>query len=125
MAETSYTVRADVRKNRLYITFVGFFSDDYMREACDRVIAEAGSLRPGFSIITDISQCKPATQRGAETIRRTQEHLAAHGVGRVVRVVAPDNVIIKFQFQRRGQGYYKADTANSLAEAERMLDEKK
>lgn len=122
MESATFEVRADLRKNRLYITFTGFFSDQLMQEACAKVESEARRLKPGFSIITDITRCKPATPRGTEFIHRTQAFLAKNGVGRVVRITAPDNVIIKFQFQRRSEGLYRADTAASVEEAERLLD---
>jgi hypothetical protein len=125
MSTASYEVRADRVKNRLYITFTGFFADEIMAEACAKVESESKLLKPGFSVITDITKCKPATPKGAVTIHETQEYLARHGVGRVIRVTSPDNVIIKHQFQTRSEGLYRADTAGSVAEAEKILDKGK
>jgi hypothetical protein len=122
--EATYTVRADTFKNRLYIIFDGFFSDALMQKACDLIDAESDRLQPGFSVITDISRCKPATQAGAQIIQKTQEYLAAHGVGRVIRVTSHENTIIKLQFQRREHGSYKAEYADSVEAADKILDGK-
>ncbi len=124
MGEASFAVRSDPGKNRLYITFVGFFSDALMEEACAKVEREAKRLSPGFSIVTDISRCKPTTPKGTRLIQQVQEYLSRLGVGRVVRVTSPESQIIKFQFQRQSEGLYQADTAASVTEAERMLDGK-
>lgn len=125
MAEATYTVHADPLKNRLYLSFIGFFSDPLMKEACTKIEQEVLRLKPGFSVITDISQAKPATQAGNQLIERTQRFIADHGVGNVVRITSPRSVIIQHQFKRPSEGLYASRTASSLEEAERMLDEEK
>jgi hypothetical protein len=114
-------VRADVRKNRLYVVLAGFFDDDDARQAADEVIQEIKSLRPGFDVINDISGFRPATQKGAREMVRAQRFARAAGVDRVIRIV-PSETIGSIQFARTSkQAGYEADTAVSIAEADKML----
>jgi hypothetical protein len=122
MTEAAFDVHADLTKNRLYITLIGFFDDVLMEKACAKIGSEAKRLRKDFSIITDISKCRPATQKGAGLIQQVQTLLAKLGVGRVVRVTSRESQIIKFQFERRSEGLYQAESAASTEEAERRLD---
>ena len=114
-------VKADVRKNRLYVVLAGFFDDDEARQAADQVIQEIKKLRPGFDIINDISGFRPTTQKGAQEMVRAQRFARAAGVDRVIRIV-PSETIGSMQFARTSkQAGYEADTAPSIAEADKML----
>jgi hypothetical protein len=117
-------IRADVARNRLYLVLIGFFQDDEVKTASDKCIAEASKLKPGFDVINDISQFKPASPKGAEEIKRAQLFIKQHGVKRVIRIVG-DAVITQAQFSRQEKEVgYNADTAATLAEAEKILDGK-
>lgn len=117
-------IRADIVKNRLYLVLIGFFQDDEVKAASDKCIAEASKLKPGFDVINDISQFKPATPKGADEIKRTQLFVKQHGVKRVIRIVG-DAVITQAQFSRQEkEAGYNADTAATLTEAEKILDGK-
>ena len=63
-------VRANVAKNRLYMTLDGFFSDEEAKQTADKGIAEASKLKAGFDIVNDIRGFKPTSQKGAEEIKR-------------------------------------------------------
>lgn len=119
-----FEVHINMAKNRLYITLKGFMSDEEVRDAANEVIKNADKLRPGFDVVNDLSEMKVATQDGAKEIARAQHYLAGKGVNRVIRVVV--NSVTKTQFNRTGKaaGYSKdADTASSVEEADKMLDE--
>ena len=117
-------VRADVSKNRLYIVLSGFFPDEEMGGVADRVISEASKLKPGFDVINDVSNFKPTSPRGADEIKRGQTFLQQHGLRRLIRV-SGDAVLAAAQFDRQAKASgYTADTAVTVAEAERMLDGK-
>jgi hypothetical protein len=117
-----YKTWADEKKNRLYIVLKGFMPDDMVKTAADEVVAATKRLRPGFAVINDISEMKPATQAGALEIRRAQEFLKERGVARVIRIVKTENTLTGVQFNRKSSDLYKADTAVSVAEAEGILD---
>ena len=116
-----HSVRADIAKNRLYITLNGFFTDQEVRTAADRVIQEAGRLRPGFGVINDICSFKPATANGAEELKRAQLGLKQRGVGRVIRIVGAAAVASMQLARQSKEAGYSADTAATVKDAEAML----
>lgn len=117
-------IRADVAKNRLYLVLGGFFADAEMVPIVDKCIAEAKKLKPGFDVINDISEFKPATPKGADEIKRAQIFVKENGVRKVIRVVG-EAVLTQAQFDRQGKSAgYAADTASTVAEAEKILDGK-
>ena len=120
-----YEARADIRRNRLYVVLEGFISDAEAKDACDTTIAEASKLMPGFDIINDISTVKPASPHGVTELLRCQTFLRDRGIGRVIRVV-PKLSVGAMQISRTGkEAGYDADTATSIEEAEKMLEDQK
>jgi hypothetical protein len=122
----TYSVQADTARNVLRVQFVDYFSDDEARDACREVVEQAATLRRGFTIITDISRFKAASEAGAQEIQRIQGELAGLGVGRVIRVVG-GKVIPSMQLTRtaREAGYEagaNAITVDTLEQAEALLD---
>ena len=119
-----YTVKADVEKNRLYISLVGFFKLEEMQKCTDDVIEESRKLKRGYDVITDISQFKPAGPETIKEIERGQEHFKSTGVGRGIRIVG-ESVLSGMQFNRTGKAIgYIPDTVATLADAESLLDGK-
>ncbi len=125
--DASYTIRADRTKNRLYVILKGFFTEEQSHEALQTTLAELKKMKPGFSVITDISEFKPATQEVLERMQNGQKAIAASGVQRIVRVVDRKFITGQLQFLRQGkqiyQGQQEVVMAPSLEEAERLLDE--
>src|SRR4030043_563331 len=120
-----YKLKMDASKNRLYITMVGFFNYEEIKKWSDETIAMTKKLKPGYAVITDISQFKPTTPEGTKEIERVQVYLKTSGVGTGVRVVG-DNVLSALQFKRMSviSGYDPINMA-TLAEAEKLLDSQK
>jgi hypothetical protein len=117
-----FTVKADVAKNRLYITLVGFFHADEMKACTDQTILETKKLKPGYDVITDISQFKPAGPDAAKEIERGQAHFKATKIGHGIRVVG-GSATTSMQFTRTGKAVgYIPDTVSTVAEAEKILD---
>ncbi len=117
-------IHADIAKNRLYLVLDGFFQDDEIPKVADKCISEASKLKPGFDVINDISNFKPASPKGAEEIKRAQIFVKQNGVKRVIRVVG-EAVLAQAQFDRQSKGSgLTADTATTVADAERILDGK-
>jgi hypothetical protein len=116
-------IRADVTKNRLYLILSGFFEDPEMTAVADKCIAEVKKLKPGFDIINDISQCKSASDKGIMELLRAQTFIKQSGVNKVVRITG--DIITQAQFNRQAkEAGYSAETAASIAEAEKILSAK-
>ena len=115
-------IRADVAKNRLYIVLGGFFKDDEVKAAADKCIAEVKKLKPGFVVINDIREFKPASPAGADEIKRAQIFVKQSGGAKIIRVVG-EAVLSQAQFERQAkEAGVASDTAASVAEAEKLLD---
>ena len=122
--ETQYTVRADHTTNTLYLELAGRLEADEIEAAAQETLDAAGELDDGFAIVNDISRFTPPSPEAAKPIKEAQADLKSMGVGDVVRVVADEtSSVTENAFQRRSrQAGYEGKTAESVAEAERMLE---
>jgi hypothetical protein len=117
-------IRANVAKNRLYMSFAGFFQDDEIKQIVDKIMAETLKLKPGFDAVVDISNAKPATPQGVEEIKKVQAFSLQHGVKRSIRVVG-EAVLAQSQLDRGAKNTgLDAGLASSIEEADRILDGK-
>lgn len=118
-------VTADMTKNRLYITLKGAVSQADSQQLASQVIKDIKKMKPGFDVVTDISEFEPATQKAAEALGLVHKAMIDQGVNRIVRVVGMElkATVGKIQFERasRGAGIV-AETVESLDAAERLLD---
>lgn len=121
-----YNVYAKLEKNRLYIQLSGFLTEEESEAAADKVLDEAKKLQKGFTLVNDITGFKPSSQAGAENIKRAQAGVMQLGVSHVVRIVKNKSGvdISNMQFQRKSKEVdgYKADIAESIEEADQILD---
>lgn len=116
-----FSVRADIGKNRLYISLGGRLDEGEQREASAAVLSEAGKLKPGFDLISDIASLRPTDEAGLKQLAKVQEFLRDHGLRRAIRVTGI--VLSEIQMERTGREVgYVSLTAGSLEEAERILD---
>ncbi|OGO18837.1 MAG: hypothetical protein A2Z15_07185 [Chloroflexi bacterium RBG_16_50_11] len=117
-----FTVRADIQKNRLYVKLVGFFDYNEMKASTDKVIEEVKKLKPGFDVINDVSDFKPAGQDTLKEIERAQTHLKKSGIRHGIRVEGKAK-LTGAQFTRVGKtANYVADAVETMEEAEKLLD---
>lgn len=117
-------VRADIAKNRLYMKLSGYFTDEEAAQTAAKLQEEMRKLSPGFDIINDLSELKPLTPKGSEEIARGHHVIQQMGVGRIVRIVSQE-VITKMQWDRKSKEVgIAAQMVTSMAEAERLLDQK-
>jgi len=116
-----YTVRVDAAKNRLYVTLVGYFSIDEMKKCGDETIQATAQLRPGYDVVTDISQFKAGPPEVAKDIERVQAHFRKSGARQGVRIVG-ENALSGMQFRRTGaQAEYNSVNVPTLEAAEELL----
>lgn len=120
-----YQLRANVEKNRLYVTFQGFMTLEQIKEAQEVEFQEVEKkLKPGFDLIVDIRDFSPTTEDGAEELIRGQKKLIEMGINRLIRVIG-EKMLGKMQLERLAKiSSIVAETARSIEEAERMLDKK-
>ena len=121
----AYEINADVLENRLYIDLTGRMDADEIGEAADVTVEKAEALDEGFDIVNNLSGFKPPSPEAAKPIKRAQGELKEMGVDRVVRVTDEETsqvVINAFERRSRDVGY-SGESADSVAEAEEMLEE--
>jgi MFS superfamily sulfate permease-like transporter len=116
-----YNVHADPGKNRLYLTLSGYMALPEIQEAAAALDREVHKLRPGFSVIHDVSTFRPANDEGADVIAAAQKAVAARGMRMVVRVITAESA--RLPMERSSQeAWYKALVAEDRTEADRLLD---
>jgi len=119
-------IRSNVGKNRLYMSFSGFFQDDEVRQIVENIKSEVLKLKPGYDVVVDISGAKPATQEGLQEIMKIQTFNLQHGLRKSVRI-SGDAVLAQSQLDRGAKGTgMDGNTlvASSIEEADRILDGK-
>lgn len=121
-----YEIEADTVSNVLYINLSGRMDKSETNDAGDEAVAAAEQLQSGFHIVNDISGFKPPSPEAAKPIKRAQGELKALGVDRVVRVADEEtSAVVVNAFERRSKDVgYSGETADSVAKADRMLNQK-
>lgn len=118
-----YANRADIGKNRLYVTFKGRMEFDEVNKGGANVLQEAKKLKPGFGIISDISEFIPTTEDGRMEMQRVMKTLKDMGLGHVVRIVKGASSVAGYQWQRTSKAAgYTAAEVGTLADAEILLN---
>jgi hypothetical protein len=123
MAE--FEVWSDAGANRLYIQLVGFFREADVAPVMDRLNVELDNMKPGFDVITDISQFKPSSSAATDAMRAGGELVKQRGRRRAIRVTGGIIAGI-MQFKRLLRGVFEEDEsvryASSIQEADSILD---
>lgn len=88
-------VRADVKSNRLYITLSDAIQKKEMESIYTDIRFCVADLRPGFQVITDLTQARIGHLIGMTTFIKIMEYLAANKVGRIVRVVGKAKLVLQ------------------------------
>lgn len=116
------TVRADIKRNRLYITLFSAPNKDILAKIYIDVRFCVADLRPGFDVITDLSDCGFGHLNGISTLHKIMDYLIANQVGHVVRVVGKKSLLFR-QIVRLATVFqsYSVAYVTSLEEAEDKL----
>lgn len=116
-----FQITSNTAKNRLYITVAGYLEEPERKAAMKALVAEAGTLQPGFDVISDITGLHPSNQAGFNDFLRARSALKLKGLGRVVRVVGIP--LSRIQLTRISEeAGFAADQVESLEAAEALLD---
>jgi len=117
----NFETTCDTVRNRIYVKVQGFPTETELEQHVGKLIGELDRLRPGFAVISDVTDSKVTTPAGAEVLQRLMKEYKRRGVSRIIRIVSRE-VLTKMQLQRITQ---EADIpvshAASLAEAEKLL----
>ena len=117
-----FSVIADPERNRLYITLSGHLEEPERQAAIKAMLVEAARLTPGFGVVTDISALHASNQEGFRDFLRAKSGLRMKGAGPIIRVVKIPLSRIQVERITEAAGYH-SECADSLAEADRRLDE--
>ena len=113
-------IKVDVLKNRLYLT-LGRVRKDKVADSSRKIEEEIHRLDPGFSCITRILDVRDIDENDVLEIIKIQDLLTEKGMARAVRIGVDKG---KELIDTIGEdGSYVTLTADSLEEAEKMLDE--
>jgi hypothetical protein len=121
-----YQVRADAKKNRLYLTIGEMTEDSEMEALVNEIEHQIQNLEKGFDCVTDLQGSELRSASAEDFIFRAQQILADAGMANVVRVIKRFGAMAHFQFDNISVSVgYHAQNANSLEEAEAILDARK
>jgi hypothetical protein len=119
-------IHSNHHKNRIYITLKGKVAMDEVIAVIEKIKSEIRSLKPGYSVVSDIVNFIPVNEEARQMIADTMKHMKDNGMGKVVRIISdsPTSQVTGYQWQRTSKSAgYQADTAPSLEEAEKILDQ--
>ena len=122
-----HKISTDLAKNRLYVILYGFSSMDQVNDTIREMKEAVQQLKPGFDVVTDISNYKPALPEIAQAIQSMQVFLKQSGMRRAIRIVSASTQgprIASSQFARTSRAVgYEAEIVSSVAEADRLLED--
>ncbi len=115
-------VTADIKHNRLYITLPSDASKKVLEKVYTDVRFCVADLKPGFDVVSDLSQCTIGHLNGISILRKIMNYLVVNQPGEVVRVVGKRSLIFK-QLMRIAARFqsYKPIYVTTLEEAEEQL----
>lgn len=119
----SMTVRADIPRNRLYCVITGKIGSADMEKFYTDIRFGIADLKPGFSVITDLSRCSLGHLGAIPTFRKVMNYIAGKGAREVIRVIDKKKLLFRqaLNLASKMQGYMPV-YVESLEEAERLLD---
>ena len=119
-----HEVKADLNKNRIYITIGKIDSEAEMKSIVDEVKFECRKLKKAFTCLTDLRNYEYQDEIFEHYIKEAQEALLAAGMLKVVRVHRKVGVLGHLQFETVSLDLgYRAKNVTSIEEAEKILDE--
>lgn len=119
-----YDVKADIDRNRIYITIGNLEGEVEMQTLAQAVKAECQKLKKGFTCITDLRKYKVQDEHFEDYIKETQEAMIQAGLAKVVRVRRETGLLGHFQLDNASMEVgYHAENVTSMEEAEKILDE--
>jgi hypothetical protein len=119
-----WTVAADLSRNLLDLKFSGRVDPNEVRAGGRRVREVLAALKPGFTLLTDLSELTEMQMECRPIIDEMMDTFDRHGIGKVVRVIPDPGKDIGFGimslFHYREE--VRAITCRTRIEAEEVLE---
>jgi hypothetical protein len=84
-----FKVESDKAKNFLAISFSGKVGPEEAERSAKEVERHISDVRPGFSLLTDLSGLQEMDVACAPFLRLSMDLFSKHGIGKVIRII-PD-----------------------------------
>ena len=95
MANSKAKATANIKKNRIYITIAGNADSKALEQLYTDIRFCVADLKPGFEVVSDISQCNLIYLGGFPIYKKIIDYLIAHNVGEIIRIIKNDNISFK------------------------------
>ena len=120
-----FDIKMNTNKNALLCVLSGNFDEGEARAYAKKFKEGVDKLKPGFIVISDLTDFSPAMNEAKDIIQEAIKYSASKGLSRVIRVVA-DSVgskvgSIHLSRTARELGY-EVDIVNTMEEAKMKLD---
>ncbi len=121
-----HDIRADLDKNRIYITIGKLEDETEMKQIVAEVKSECRKLKRGFTCLTDLRNYEFQDERFEDYVRKAQKTLLDTGMSGVVRVRRKTGAIAHIQFDNVSSDLgYHAENVTSIEDGEKFLDQLK
>lgn len=119
-----FQIRINYKRNALLNVMSGRIDAEEAKSIVKKFQEGVTRLKPGFAVITDITDFVPTTEEVRTILRDATRYAVKHGLGRTVRIVS-DNLtsnIGSIQFNRTEKKLgCMSEVVNSMAEAKKVL----
>ena len=119
-------IRADIKKNRLYITLKDAARED-IEDLIEQIEKECSKLEKGFSCLNDITDYDPGALESESLLMKAQKKLWQAGLGVIVNLSRNRNLEGHYQLEKTSKlsAGYSAIVVSNPQDAEEVLDGKK
>ncbi len=119
-----YKNQLNFAKNRMHLMLEGKVDAAELKAWSDDLLSKLKKLKPGFSVVSEILNCQPATEEVRQMLVETQKQVKELGLGNAVRIVSKNNYVTANQWQRSSRSVgYVAMEAETVDAANIILDE--
>jgi len=121
----NFLLRANHKKNRIYIVFQKDLTVDHIRQIIKEFIAQISKLKNGFTCLADIRNMKiQFSDKETVAMKIVMGVLVDAGMGKVARVVGKGNRITHIKMDKIAQTVgYRTKPVETIEDGEAFLDE--
>jgi MFS superfamily sulfate permease-like transporter len=113
----------DIENNILNVKIAGILTGETAKELNESIKHDISKLKPGYHIITDLTNFRIANDEAIVIIRELLESLSHNNVGRVIRVVGNSkNAIIQSAGVTKGIDNYNVEYVPTIQDAYKTLN---
>lgn len=122
--EDKSIIKADVKKNRLYLKLSGSYTIEDAIPIINRINHEVVKLKPGFGVISDIIELGSVDIKAAFSIKKGTGIIIDNGAKHLVRVVGNSKMALKlFAKFANLTSRVKISYVPTMEKAEELLNE--